>query len=458
MLWNDDANYHASPGGFILLPNALVFRHQHGNKTAEIRGAIAPGFHTTGITFRTKSVWSNNLQNRMFIAPNGNVGIGTTSPSQKLTVHGNIMLWNDDANYHASPGGFILLPNALVFRHQHGNKTAEIRGAIAPGFHTTGITFRTKSVWSNNLQNRMFIAPNGNVGIGTTSPSQKLTVHGNIMLWNDDANYHASPGGFILLPNALVFRHQHGNKTAEIRGAIAPGFHTTGITFRTKSVWSNNLQNRMFIAPNGNVGIGTTSPSQKLTVHGNIMLWNDDANYHASPGGFILLPNALVFRHQHGNKTAEIRGAIAPGFHTTGITFRTKSVWSNNLQNRMFIAPNGNVGIGTTSPSAKLNVNGNTIVRGTVSAKKFRTSSTGADFVFEPSYKLPSLEDVARYVKTNKHLPDVPAAKTMQEKGIDLGEMNTKLLQKVEELTLYLIEQNQKIRVLEQKVKTLEQR
>jgi hypothetical protein len=100
----------------------------------------------------------------------------------------------------------------------------------------------------------------------------------------------------------------------------------------------------------------------------------------------------------------------------------------------------GNFGIGTANPTDLLTVAGN------IGAREIKVSTiAGADFVFEPSYKLPDLTELEKFVKTNKHLPEIPTAKQMIENGINLGELNVKLLQKVEELTLHLIEQRKQI-------------
>lgn len=104
----------------------------------------------------------------------------------------------------------------------------------------------------------------------------------------------------------------------------------------------------------------------------------------------------------------------------------------------------GKVGIGTSAPEAKLHVAGN------IQATEIKVEAQTADFVFEPDYKLRSLDDVEAFVKANKHLPEIPSAKQMEEEGVDLAEMNKLLLQKVEELTLYTIIQEKELNKLKE--------
>ncbi|NLR78305.1 hypothetical protein [Chitinophaga eiseniae] len=112
----------------------------------------------------------------------------------------------------------------------------------------------------------------------------------------------------------------------------------------------------------------------------------------------------------------------------------------------------GNVGIGTTDTKGyKLAVAG-AIVSESVKVKQ---KNNWPDFVFKPAYQLASLQEVESYVKKYKHLPDMPAAKEVENNGLDLGEMNRKLLQKVEELTLYLIEQNKTIQEQDKRIREL---
>ena len=105
----------------------------------------------------------------------------------------------------------------------------------------------------------------------------------------------------------------------------------------------------------------------------------------------------------------------------------------------------GKVGIGTTTPgSYKL------AVEGAIGARKVKVTQvqSWADFVFDDDYQLPALQDIETFIKANKHLPDIPDGGEVAKKGIDLAEMNMKLLQKVEEQMLYIINMNKRIEIL----------
>lgn len=103
-----------------------------------------------------------------------------------------------------------------------------------------------------------------------------------------------------------------------------------------------------------------------------------------------------------------------------------------------------NVGIGTE------NLDGwELAVNGKIRAKEIKVETGWADFVFENNYNLPTIQEVEKHIKEKGHLKNIPSAKEVKENGIFLGEMNSKLLQKIEELTLYTIQQEKKIRELE---------
>lgn len=107
----------------------------------------------------------------------------------------------------------------------------------------------------------------------------------------------------------------------------------------------------------------------------------------------------------------------------------------------LFVDRNGKVGIGTTIPDQLL------AVKGQVHANEVKVDLNvpGPDYVFDKDYTLSSLEEIKTYIDQNKHLPEVPSAKEMEKNGVQLGEMNMLLLKKIEELTLYVLEQNKKL-------------
>tara|TARA_R110000796_G_scaffold104102_1_gene213673 strand:- start:4286 stop:5128 length:843 start_codon:yes stop_codon:yes gene_type:complete len=117
-------------------------------------------------------------------------------------------------------------------------------------------------------------------------------------------------------------------------------------------------------------------------------------------------------------------------------------------QNRLFVDEwNGRVGIGTTSPDSKLTVKGN------IHAEEVKVdlSVPAPDYVFKEDYKLKTLEETQAYIKENGHLPNMPSAQEFEENGMELGVMNLKLLEKIEELILYTINQEEEIRKLKSK-------
>jgi len=113
---------------------------------------------------------------------------------------------------------------------------------------------------------------------------------------------------------------------------------------------------------------------------------------------------------------------------------------------------NGSVDIGTTNAQNALSVNG------TVQAKEVLVNTGWSDYVFGPGYHLQSLSEVAAFVQANHHLPDIPSEAEVKEKGVKLGEMQAKLLAKVEELTLHMIEADERNRSLEQQNRELQDR
>jgi hypothetical protein len=115
----------------------------------------------------------------------------------------------------------------------------------------------------------------------------------------------------------------------------------------------------------------------------------------------------------------------------------------------MRITSSGNVGIGTTTPQSKLDV------CGTIRATEVKVETGWCDFVFEDNYNLRSLDEVETHIKEHKHLPDIPSAKEIKENGLGVSEMLAKQMQKIEELTLYVIELKKENEAIKKKLAAL---
>ncbi|KDN54702.1 tail fiber protein [Flavobacterium seoulense] len=130
-------------------------------------------------------------------------------------------------------------------------------------------------------------------------------------------------------------------------------------------------------------------------------------------------------------------------YHGHSIVFQTGLNSPDYHNNRMFINNEGKVGIGTENPDEKLTV------KGKIHTQEVRVDMAGPlvpDYVFTNDYKLKTLEEVNDYIKKNNHLPEIPSAQEIEENGFMLAEMNIKLLKKIEEMTLYIIQQDKEIK------------
>jgi len=185
-----------------------------------------------------------------------------------------------------------------------------------------------------------------------------------------------------------------------------------------------NLQtsgtNRIFVSnSSGNVGIGTTSPSEILEVNGNLRVQGQ----YITTGGYLELVNSSDIDSKVSiySNYSGLEGGIQITNRTGGLSFQHNA--------------NG----GTTF------LGGNTTIQGNLEAKKVKVTATPGsvpDYVFQPNYKLPTLNELEAFIKTNSHLPNIPNAKEIETNGQDVGDLQLKLLEKIEELTLYLIQEN----------------
>ena len=226
------------------------------------------------------------------------------------------------------------------------------------------------------------------------------------------------------------------------------------------NVWTQNGTN-IYNNNTGNVGIGTTSPGYDLHI------------YKSNPSvGFYDVDDNFFSGYIQGDSSDLVINAYRKAYGTSASSGNLiLQVGGSNGGPYSPLYYAGNVGIGAAEPTAKLHVNGNMLigsgtpatgyslsVNGKVIAEEVRVEldNSWPDYVFENNYELRSLPQVEKYIQKFGHLPGIPSATVVQKEGIALGDMNRRLLEKIEELTLYLIEQNKVLSELKQKVQTLE--
>lgn len=268
------------------------------------------------------------------------------------------------------------------------------------------IPFVSNAQWTTGSG---IIYTTNNVGIGTSTPT---TIAGyNILSINN------STGGLLDLQSG-------GTSKAYLYGN-GGGLNIDGVGSTTPILIHTNGNEVMRITDAGNVGIGTTSPGSKLNI------------FDATAGNSLL---SLARASNSAVKALDIK--LDASENTVFTTANSDLNFTTNFNggsplSTMYLTYQGKVGIGTTTPDELLSV------LGTIHANEVKVdlSVPGPDYVFKPDYKLPSLAEVKAYVDKNQHLSEIPSADEMSKNGLNLGDMNTKLLKKVEELTLYLIEQ-----------------
>ncbi|MES2275714.1 MAG: hypothetical protein V4592_06815 [Bacteroidota bacterium] len=425
----------------------------------------------SALPFVSNAQWTGSPGNIYYNT--GNVGIGTTNPQSILHVGRDTasILSLGVTDYGGASGQAL-----------GGVKVSELASGLGGN-----LEFQTLH-WSSvpyALSTKMIIKGNsGYVGIGTTSPLSALHVrsadNGVIMAERASGKYvslygalnssglsYDNSGNFIIQSQANADRGTTSNATIRFLmdgsglatfGNATPT-HTitlpstaTGIASyntadqatnyeRVRQAWISNVYTfttekggtgamRNFNFTGGSVGICNTSPQSLLhigaTTSDEVSIGMTD--YSGSAG------QALA-----GLKAGQLSAGL-------GGTLELQTLnWGSSpfaLTTKMTILGNsGYVGIGTTSPDEKLTVYGKIHSQ----EVKVDLSVPGPDYVFEPTYKLITLPDLKTFVDKNHHLPEIPSAAEMAKNGLDLGDMNTKLLKKVEELTLYLIEKDKQV-------------
>jgi hypothetical protein len=440
--------------------------------------------------------WENNHDD-IYNTNLGNIGIGNKSPKYKLDISGDLNAedikrngvslkesqWNEIPSFNQIQymGGIVLgsyttsyplsfnklivggtigfgfNPSSLYALRLNTGDPADLTLSYgieqADGMSFNGLGIRIKDNVANKgfyirdaatNTYRMVVANNGNVGIGTTNPQfGNLQINNSAVPLAFKETDQTGAGSLWRMPlDAKNLRFDVSQNGTDFSTYITP----------------------LLLTPAGNVGIGTFTPTQKLDVIGNVKVsdyvmskkfqttqLNDFGFVPAGDGwtGFDLTGSSVnkrIIIGVDGNRTSNV------------FDIERTDTWEHLLELRA----NGsgyfkkNITIGTLTPYINNGYESALSVNGTITSKEVYVKASGwPDFVFDKNHKLISLDELEKSISENGHLPEIPTEKEVMDNGIEVGDISAKLLQKIEELTLYVIDQNNKINKIENDNKKL---
>lgn len=373
----------------------------------------------------------------------GNLGVGVVFPQTRLHVNGPIRGNGAAGSLTVSTTyGNVTMgatnSSQVTFSTDKSvytfDKTLQLNNGILRSPYNTNLLFQTSGT------TRMTISGSNNyVGIGTETPTQALSVKGNLSISPSGTTPKETYNGSLMITRPTT-KNQFINL---VKGSTAwsIGIKNDNYAVGMAKVADGTFSPSLVISSDKKVGIGTETLTQSLNVKGVLSLSPSGTTPNEGFQGSI-----MITRPNESKQYINLVNSVMPW--SIGMIHSNHFAIGQGRPNEaeftappFVISPDGNVGIGNTSPQYLLDVKG--IIRAT--EVKIQSIDQFADFVFAKDYALPTLREVDSFIQANGHLPDVPSAADVKENGINLVEMQVKLLQKVEELTLYTIEQQKMI-------------
>jgi len=347
----------------------------------------------------------------------GFVGIQTTSPSKPL----HIQSWDD---YYTCPQAAI----KLTYSTHSGSNYSGYLSLLTPGFiseYSTIGTLYDVVLKADEYANDIILTTrntNGNIRFATTNSGNTdrermtITSSGKVGIGNN------SPREFLQIGDEIFF-HNGDSKSFRINN------YYDAIEEKNFNI-SDKVSLLIGIEPDGVPSPGAVFMVDQQEEKEEVF---DISDYDLDLKGFRILPNG---NFGIGKWTPESAFVVK----SKGNTSNTSALDIRNSTNTplLFIQDDGNIGIGVDEPLEKL------VVDGTICAKEVRVSLEGApcwpDYVFDENYNLTNITELEKYIKENKKLPEMPSANEVSTQGVEIGEMQARMLKKIEELTLYVIE------------------
>lgn len=261
---------------------------------------------------------------------------------------------------------------------------------------------------------------------------------------------NTTPVNGVKIKTNLPFVPANGMPTITIKGYNYGGGEPISLTMTYYVWWNPPVASSYYFYDPKISSSGSYTPKIFLSNEGGkVIIFIDDKSYFQR---FTV----SVYSKDQGEMTSWFQGWTAvdealSGTNTVEVSYRNRFKGDVFMPGNGLWDSNGNLGIGTTTPKERLSVNGK------IRAHEIKVETANwPDYVFAKDYKLPSLQETEKHINEKGHLPGIPSAQAVKTNGIDLGEMNAKLLQKIEELTLHVIEQNKQLQLQNRRINELE--
>ncbi|MBK8685506.1 MAG: hypothetical protein IPN26_11180 [Bacteroidetes bacterium] len=346
-------------------------------------------------------------QIKMMIQANGKIGMGTRTPPSKLSI---VDSGSQNAIHMDVEGGDALLQLS----------STSVNHWTRIGTTGSPLAFVTQGNDKYGGSPSMFITNDGKIGIGTSTPNSTLNVMGNM---------HINHSGYgIVQENGTISMGTYIDPTAGWLGTNS----NHPLYFYTNNGWES-----MVITPSGNIGMGTNTPNEKLAVAGSTGLYGNTVISPSMNGsqGTLSVGTSTIFPNSMLNVKSSLQyGAFIDGPNTSTAALQ--------VEGRTKL--NGNVAIGNGTGFSS---NYRLVVDGKVACTELRVQALPfPDYVFDPAYELKPLEEVEEHIKNHHRLPNMPPATEVESEGMNVGGIQLKLVEKVEELTLYLLQQQKQLK------------
>ena len=353
-----------------------------------------------GVSERLK-MYNVDFPNQFVLDKDGDVGVNVSVPTEKLHVVGNAMIQGVNPILKIKTTSISSNFQSLI---QFNSTTANL-GNIA--YTGGGLVLSGRDTTASGTVVPDLVIKNSNIGLGTSTPSEKLHIIGNMLVNYIDPTFQFQNNGID-----KGFLQLNGN---DIR------IGTNSINTTGKFVVRTNGIDQVYVDQNGNMGFNVSTPLSRLHI-----LTGDDASI--SSHGYLMLGSVT------GSNVIFDNNEIMARSNGTASTLV--------LQNDGGAVRIGNV----TVPSGyKFAINGKMICE----EVKVKLSTAWPDYVFNETHQLMPIEKLSQFIQANKHLPNIPSAASVESNGIEVGDMQKKMMEKIEELTLYIIEQDKRIKQLE---------